>query len=149
MIDQELRAPLEQFLQRGAAFVGLEPVRLVDPDPRQRLALPRQFVAAPGKLLFRLEQLAPRGQPVFTGCGWVVGHREAPFRRRPNRFSQGVHRTAVISKRYIGTIPLSGEACVPEQSISAVPPPEAAVNSAMTAKAGAAAKLSQSAAPLR
>ena len=41
MVDEELRAPLEEFCQRGAPLVGLESVFLVDPDPRQLLAPPR------------------------------------------------------------------------------------------------------------
>src|SRR5262245_23265831 len=37
VIDQQLRAPAEEVRQRGAAFVGLESVLLVDPNPRQPL----------------------------------------------------------------------------------------------------------------
>jgi len=62
-------------------------------------------------------------------------------------FSQGAGWKALISK-YIGTIPLSGDAsCAAEQSISGGPPPRTPVNSAMIAKVGAAARHSQSAAP--
>jgi hypothetical protein len=42
--------------------------------------------------------------------------------------------------KYIGTIPLSGDGWVAEQSISAGPSPRTPVRSAMTAKVGAAAK---------
>jgi hypothetical protein len=67
-------------------------------------------------------------------------------RRDEISFSQGAEWNALISK-YIGTIPLSGDAsCAAEQSISAGPPPTP-VSSAMMAKVGAAARPSQPAAP--
>jgi hypothetical protein len=47
VVDKELRAPSEEVCQRGAPFIGLESVLLVDPDPRQLLTSPRQVVAAP------------------------------------------------------------------------------------------------------
>ena len=65
VVDEELRAPSEEVCQRGAPFVGLEAVLLVDPDPRQLLPPPRQLVAAPRELLLRLEQLEPRCKPLF------------------------------------------------------------------------------------
>src|SRR3954447_5364966 len=72
--------------------------------------------------------------------------RCVPPRRPEIIFSQGAEWKALISK-YIGTIPLSGEAvCAAEQSTSGAPPP-APVNSAMIAKVGAAARYSQSAVP--
>jgi hypothetical protein len=74
--------------------------------------------------------------------------RWAPLRRLEISFSQGAKWKALISK-YIGTIPLSGDAsCVAEQSISSGPPPRTPVSSAMMAKVGAAARHSQSAAPI-
>jgi hypothetical protein len=47
VVDEELRAPSEEICQRGAPFIGLESVLLVDPDPRQLLTSPRQLVAVP------------------------------------------------------------------------------------------------------
>src|SRR5204862_8262594 len=75
VVDEELRAPSEEVRQRGAPLVGLEPILLVDPDPRQRLPPPRQFVAAPRELLLTLEQLAPRYEPLVTCPGHVRRHR--------------------------------------------------------------------------
>src|SRR5262245_49615299 len=73
--------------------------------------------------------------------------RRARLRRLEISFSQGAEWKALISK-YIGTIPLSGDAsCAAEQSISGGPPPRMPVSSAMIAKAGAAARHRQSAAP--
>ena len=47
--------------------VGLEAVLLIDPHPRQLLALSRQLVAAPRQLLFGREQLQPFGEPFLSG----------------------------------------------------------------------------------
>jgi hypothetical protein len=67
-------------------------------------------------------------------------------RRDEISFSQGAEWNALISK-YIGSIPLSGDAsCAAEQNMSGGPPPKP-VSSAMIAKVGAAARLSQPAAP--
>jgi hypothetical protein len=83
----------------------------------------------------------------------VSGPRTVRGYRWPRRFcppeisfNQGAEWKALISK-YIGTIPLSDDAsCAAEQSPSAALP-STAVSSAMTAKVGAAARHSQSAAP--
>jgi len=73
--------------------------------------------------------------------------RQARLRRLEINFSQGAKWKALISK-YIGTIPLSGDAPgAAEQSISGAPP-RTPVSSAMIAKVGAAARYSQSAAPI-
>jgi hypothetical protein len=73
-------------------------------------------------------------------------HGRAPFRRLKTSLSQGAEWKALISK-YIGTIPLSGDACAAEQSISGVPPLRTPVSSAIIAKLGAAERHSQWAAP--
>ena len=62
-------------------------------------------------------------------------------------FSQGAEWKALISK-YIGTIPLSGDALAIEHNASADPPPRTQVSSAMIAKVGAAARYRKSAAPI-
>src|SRR5260370_870868 len=62
-------------------------------------------------------------------------------------FSQGAAGKAVIS-RYIGPMPVSGDASgAAPQSMARGPPPRTAVSSAITAKVGAAASDRQSAAP--
>src|SRR5689334_15299564 len=80
VVDEKLRAPPEEVRQRGAPFIGLEPVLLVDPDPRQLLTLPRQLVAAPRQLLLRLEQLEARCQPLLTCPGHVSRHHSSLLR---------------------------------------------------------------------
>src|SRR2546426_9035802 len=77
VVDEELRAPSEEVCQRDAPLVGLESILLVDPHPRQLLPPPRHLVAAPRELLLRLEQLAPRGEPLFTCPGHVLRHRSS------------------------------------------------------------------------
>src|ERR1700674_5724600 len=42
VVDQELRASSEEVRQRGAPYVGLEAILLVDPNPRHLLPPPRQ-----------------------------------------------------------------------------------------------------------
>jgi hypothetical protein len=71
----------------------------------------------------------------------------AQLPRRPEtNLSHGPRWKAVIS-RYIATMPVSGDTpCAPAQRMSAAPPPRTDVSSAMSAKVGAAARLSQSAA---
>jgi hypothetical protein len=78
VIDEELRAPSEEVRQRGATFIGLESILLVDPNPRQLLPSSRQLVAAPRELFLRLEQLEPRCQPLFARPGHVCRHRSSP-----------------------------------------------------------------------
>src|ERR1700688_2518712 len=79
VVDDKLGAPLEEICQRGAAFIGLESIRLVDATPGQFLPPLHQFVAAPLQLLFRLEQPEPRGKPFFTCSGLVLGHCSSPL----------------------------------------------------------------------
>ena len=70
----------------------------------------------------------------------------ALLRRLEISFSQGAEWKALISK-YIGTIPLSGDPCLPKQSISAGPPGRTPVKRAMIAKVGVAARDNQLAMP--
>src|SRR5262249_3388579 len=75
VVDEELRASSEEVRQRSAPLVGLESIRLVDPNPRQSLPPMRKLVAAPRELLLRLEQLEPCCEPLFTSPGLVLRHR--------------------------------------------------------------------------
>src|SRR5207249_9953614 len=77
VIDEELRAPLEEVCQRGAPLFGLESILLVDPHPRQLLPPARQLVAAPRQLLLSLEQLEPSREPLFTCPGYMLCHRSS------------------------------------------------------------------------
>src|SRR5207244_1065077 len=77
VVDEKLRAASEEVCQRGAPLVGVESIRVVDPNPRQLLPPPRQLVAAPRELLLRLEQLEPGCKPFFTCPGHVLRHRSS------------------------------------------------------------------------
>src|SRR6266567_351238 len=74
VLDDQLRASLEQVGQGCRAFVDVEPVLLVDPDPGQLLPPPRELVAAPGQLLLGVQQLQPGGKPLVTSSGLVSDH---------------------------------------------------------------------------
>src|SRR5713226_4100959 len=89
-----------------------------------------------------------RSQPPLVLPSFAHGlESRIVLRRDEISFSQGAEWNALISK-YIGTIPLSGDAsCAVEQSISGGPPPRTPLSSAMIAKVGAAARHSQSTAP--
>src|ERR1700730_9608273 len=69
--------------------------------------------------------------------------RHTRLRRLEISFSQGAEWKALISK-YIGTMPLSGDALTIEHNASGDPPPRTPVSSAMIAKVGAAPRCSQS-----
>src|SRR5262245_44973032 len=79
VVDEELRATVEEIGERGAPLVGLEAVLLLDSHPRQLLPRPGQLVAAPGQLLLGLEQSEPGGQPLFTRSCSVVRHSRSPL----------------------------------------------------------------------
>jgi len=76
-IGLTMGTPVEEVLQSGAPVVGVEPIFLVDADPRQLLPPLRQLVALSRVLLFRLKQVEPRGEPLFTGPGLVLGHHRS------------------------------------------------------------------------
>src|SRR5215470_12085011 len=76
VVDEQLRPPAEEVGQRRLAVFGVEPVLLVRADPRQPLPLPRQFVAAAGVFLLRLEQGPPRSEPFLAGSDGR-GHRSS------------------------------------------------------------------------
>jgi hypothetical protein len=65
VVDDELRAAVEQLRQLACAVVGVEAVLLLDPDPRKLPALPRQLVAQPCVLLLAGEQLLAGSCPLF------------------------------------------------------------------------------------
>jgi hypothetical protein len=74
VIDQELRAASEEVRQRGASFVGLEAVFLVDSYPGQFLPTLRQFVAAPRQFLLGFKQIQPCRKPFFMRSDLVISY---------------------------------------------------------------------------
>src|SRR6266536_1351249 len=79
VVDKELRTPTKEVGQRGAAFIGLEAISLVNGNPREFLPLAGQLVAAMRELLLRLEQLDSCFQPLFSRSSFVCGHCLFPF----------------------------------------------------------------------
>src|SRR5205085_3301180 len=171
-VDDQLPAAFEQVEQAHFALWPLEFVRLRDGHPRHPPALGGQRVTGARQGFFLHEHLPVRRLPRRRRHDWRRVHSEISFVllhvsrfvfvhvsllflfvergdyavRLEISFSQGAEWKALISK-YIGTIPLSGDASsAPAQSISGGPPPRT-VSSAMIAKVGAAARHNQSAAP--
>jgi hypothetical protein len=75
VVDEELGATVEELCQRPRALVGVEPVLLLNPHPRQLAAFPRELVTAAGELLLLREQLASLGLPPLLGPDCVLRHR--------------------------------------------------------------------------
>src|SRR5919199_2474477 len=69
VVDQELRAPVEELGQRLRSVLGLEAVRLLDRDPRQLLPLAGELVAPTGELLLLRQQRDAGGQPLLASSG--------------------------------------------------------------------------------
>ena len=80
VVDEQLRAPLEELGERPRPLVGPEPVLLLDRDPRELSAQSRELVALPRVGLLPPEQLVAGGLPLLAGADPVLGHR--PLRRR-------------------------------------------------------------------
>jgi hypothetical protein len=83
VVDEELRAPSEEVLQRGAPLVGLESVLLVD-RPTAAPAAARQLVALPRVLLLRREQLESGLEPLLARSGLVLRHLDFLLVRSPS-----------------------------------------------------------------
>src|SRR5262245_26020787 len=75
VIDEELRAPGKEVGQRALPLLGVELIRLVDPNPRQLPPLPCQRVALADVFLLRIEQLDSRLQPFLARSGLVLRRR--------------------------------------------------------------------------
>src|SRR5215216_5948610 len=74
VVDEQLRAPVEELGEGLRAFVGLEAVVLVDTHPRKVSPLARQLVTAARERLLALEQLLARRKPVLTGSDPAIRH---------------------------------------------------------------------------
>jgi hypothetical protein len=59
VVDHQLGATPEQVRQRDTSLVGVEPILLVHPYPRELLPPTRHFIASAGELLFGREQIDP------------------------------------------------------------------------------------------
>jgi len=77
VVDEQLLAAAEEFGERLVAVLGLEPVLLLDRNPRQLAPLARQLVAAAGELLLVFQQLVTLRLPFLVRADLVCRHRGA------------------------------------------------------------------------
>jgi hypothetical protein len=75
VVDQQLRASVEQFPERFRAVVGLEGITPLDGHLRQFPALACQLVTAAGELFLAIEQLDAGGKPLLTRSDRMHRHR--------------------------------------------------------------------------
>jgi hypothetical protein len=66
VVDEQLRAPVEQVGQRARAVLGLEAVLLLDRHPWQLAALTVELALAPVELLLLLAQGVVCGLPFLS-----------------------------------------------------------------------------------
>src|SRR5262249_45091181 len=74
VIDEELRAAIEQLGEDLLARLGLETILLLELDPGQLAARPGELVAEPGMLLLTREQRLAGSDPLFAGSDSVSSH---------------------------------------------------------------------------
>ena len=72
VVDDQLTSAIEKLRKRARAVVGVEPVVLLDANPRQLASLARQLVAQPRVLLLADEQLLAGGRPLLSRSDPVV-----------------------------------------------------------------------------
>jgi hypothetical protein len=77
VVDEQLRAALEELGERPRASLGVEPVLALDRDPGQLAPLAGQLVAATGELLLLLQQLAALRLPLLLRADPVLWHQRA------------------------------------------------------------------------
>src|SRR5262249_7608539 len=66
VVDEQLRPPAKQVVERRLPVIGVELVLLVNAPPRELAAHLRELVTATRVLLLGGEQLAPCGEPVLA-----------------------------------------------------------------------------------
>jgi predicted dithiol-disulfide oxidoreductase (DUF899 family) len=74
VVDEKLRAPVEEVGQRLRPVVGLEAVVLLHCNPWQRLPFPGEVVAPAGELLLLCQERGPGGQPLLARPDLVLRH---------------------------------------------------------------------------
>src|SRR5919201_3332366 len=75
VVDDELRAAVEQLRQRACAVLGVEAFLLLQRHPGELAPLPREFVAEPRVLLPPSEERLARGEPLFPCSDLLIRHR--------------------------------------------------------------------------
>jgi len=75
VVDEELRAAVEELGERPGSVLGLEAVILLDWHPRELPSLACELVVAARQLLLLGKQRVSLGLPLFLGRDPVLGHR--------------------------------------------------------------------------
>ena len=75
VVDEQLRATVEEVGERLRAVLGLEPVVLLDRHPGELPPLLRELVTAMGELLLLREELFARRVEFLLRADLVLGHR--------------------------------------------------------------------------
>src|SRR5215204_1941250 len=79
VVDEQLRATVEELRERLRPRLGLEAVVLLDRHPGKLPPLPRELVVAVGELLLLREQLVARCLPLVLRADPVLCHRIPPL----------------------------------------------------------------------
>src|SRR2546423_484399 len=77
VVDEQLRATVEELGERLRPRLGFEAVVLLDRHPGKLPPLPRELVAATGELLLLREQFLARCLPLLPGSDLAVRHHIA------------------------------------------------------------------------
>src|SRR5436190_18851634 len=92
VVDDQLRAPVEQLRECARAFARIEAIHLLHLYPRQLASQFRQLVTEPGVLLLPSEQRLSRGQPPLACSDLVITHRWPPL-VRASKARRATHRS--------------------------------------------------------
>jgi hypothetical protein len=112
VINEQLRAPVEELGQRLRPVLGLEAVLLVDGNPRQRLPLPGELVAPAGELFLLCQKRGPGGQPLLARAQRVLAHLVRHFVAaimRTTARRAKTHRREEPARRYRAVTPRKKE----------------------------------------
>jgi hypothetical protein len=74
VVDEQLRAAIEQLGQRPLAVLSVESILRLDPHPGQLAPLLRQLIAPPRELLLLPQQFVALGLPFLLGGDSELGH---------------------------------------------------------------------------
>src|SRR5262245_14390384 len=100
VVCEQLRASVEQLDEGLLPVLGVEPIILVDGDPREPTAPLGYLLAELGVLILELAKLIASRPPLLAGSNRVLGHRSPPWgwslqRRRRSRVVNGRPRRPV------------------------------------------------------
>ena len=105
VVDHQLRAAVKQLGERPGSVSGVEPVFLREWQPRKVLTLSREFILPPGELLFELEQVSPRGEPLLPRSYFVISHQSSPLSHHWYATDvRHTRRVGDVTRRFFGVV---------------------------------------------